>query len=125
MSQLQARLREDLGTALRARDRATAGVLRTALAAIANAEAQPVPVGTSPMSTSEGPIAGAALGVGAAEVARRELSEADVQAVVARERDERLATAVELAAHGREAAAEQLRHEAALLGHYLDDAVQR
>lgn len=119
MSHLQTRLREDLRTALRARDRATAGVLRTVLAAIANAEAQPAPVLVSEAGGGDGPIARAALGVGAAEVARKELTEDDVRTVVAAERDERLHAADELAAHGREVPAAQLRHEAALLDRYL------
>jgi len=89
MSELADRLRADLTTALRARDRARASVLRTVLGAIANAEAVPVPQGAPPLA--QGPIAGAALGLGAAEVPRRELTEDDVRAILVAERDDLLA----------------------------------
>ncbi|WP_243057080.1 GatB/YqeY domain-containing protein [Nocardioides sp. SR21] len=120
MPDLQARLREDLTTALRARDRVTAGVLRTALSAIANAEAQPAPADTPVSLRTEGVIAGAATGLGAADVARRELTAADVRTIVAGERDERLASAADLDARGAAEAAAALRTEAALLDQYLD-----
>lgn len=89
VSDLADRLRADLTTALRARDRASASVLRTVLGAIANAEAVPVPQAAPPVA--EGPIAGAVLGLGAAEVPRRELTEDDVRAIVRAERDDLLA----------------------------------
>ena len=58
MSDLHKRLRADLTDALRARDRESVRVLRTVLAAIANAEAQPA-ADLTPMSLrSEGVIAG-------------------------------------------------------------------
>lgn len=116
MSDLQDRLRGDLTAALRARDRVTAGVLRTALSAIANAEAVD---DTSVSPRSEGVIAGAAPGLGAADVARRELTAADVHSIVAGERDERLASAADLDARGASDAAAALRAEAALLEKYL------
>lgn len=116
---LQARLRQDLTAALRARDKDTARVLRTVLAAIANAEAQPDPDETPTSLRSDGAIAGAASGVGAADVARRELDEDEVRAIVAGERDERLVSAEDVAARGAVDAADALRAEAALLEPYL------
>ncbi|WP_377322501.1 hypothetical protein ACFJIY_23945 [Pimelobacter simplex] len=106
MSDLADRLRADLTTALRARDRTRASVLRTVLGAIANAEAVPVPQAAPPLA--EGVIAGAVVGLGAAEAPRRELREDDVRAIVVAERDD-------LLAHGMTA-------EAALLAEYLSVA---
>ncbi|GAA4368250.1 hypothetical protein [Nocardioides caricicola] len=120
MSNVEARVREDLAAALRARDKDTARVLRTVLSAIANAEAQP-DVDDTPLSLrSEGAIAGAVSGLGAADVARRELDPDAVRAVVAGERDERLTAADDLDARGAGDAAGALRAEAALLERYLE-----
>ncbi|WP_278255357.1 GatB/YqeY domain-containing protein [Nocardioides convexus] len=63
------RLRADLTAAMRRRDRAAVSTLRSVLATIANAEA--VPVADTPAAT-EGPVAGAVVGLGAAEAPRRE-----------------------------------------------------
>jgi uncharacterized protein YqeY len=113
-------LRDDLSAALRARDRDTVRVLRTVLSAVANAEAQPDHDATPLSLRSEGVIAGAADGVAAAEVARRDLGEQEVRAVVQAERAERLAAADDLAARGAVDAAEALRAEATLLERYVD-----
>lgn len=118
MTHLTTRLRADLSTAMRDRDRERAQLLRTVLSAIANAEAQPVdalPTGPA----AEGPVAGAAVGLGATEAARRELSADDVRAIVAAERDERLSAAEELQRRGAVDAADTLRAEAAALDTYL------
>jgi uncharacterized protein YqeY len=120
VSGLQNRLRDDLTAAMRARDRDTARVLRTLLSAIANAEAQPQPDQTPAGLRSDGVIAGAADGLGAAEVARRELAEQEIRAIVAAERDERLAAATDLAARGAPGPADALRTEASLLDRYLE-----
>jgi len=112
---LLARMRVDLTAAMRARDRTTTAVLRAALGAVANAEAvdPPAPV------TGEGPVAAARTGVGATDVPRRVLTDADVLAVVRAERDERLAAAAQLASAGSIDAAEELHGTAALLERYL------
>ena len=94
-------------------------MLRTVLAAVANAEAQPA--GHAPVPTTSGRIAGAADGLHAAEVDRRELNEDEVRAVVIEERDERLRAAEHLGERGIDEAAEALRREAGLLERYLDD----
>lgn len=120
MPDLGSRLRDDLTAALRARDRATVRVLRTVLAAIANAEAPP-DLDETPLSVrSTGPIAGAAQGLAASEVPRRELQPHEVRAIVAAERDERLGAAEDLATRGALDAADGLRAEAALLERYLE-----
>jgi uncharacterized protein YqeY len=113
------RLRQDLTAAMRERQRESVRVLRTALSAIANAEAQPNPDETPTSTRSSGPIAGAADGLGAAEVARRELDPSEIRAIVQAERDERLTAADGLAARGALDAADALRAEAALLDRYL------
>ena len=116
MTGLQARLRADLLTARKARDTTATAALRSTLAAIANAEALPV-ADSSP--AAEGPIAGAATGIGATEAVRRDLSEEDIRGIVSGERTERLTAATDLASHGAEDRAEQLRAEAELLAAYL------
>lgn len=110
------RLGGDLRAALRRRDRAAVGVLRSVLATIANAEA--VPVDDVRPRPTDGPIAGASAGLGATEAPRRVLSEEDVRALVAGERDELLAAAGQ-AAQAAPERAEQLRAGAALLDAYL------
>lgn len=118
MQDLQSRMRHDLTAAMRARDRESVRVLRTLLAAIANAEAQP-DADDAPMRVSDGAIAGAADGLAAAEVARRELDAGEVLAIVEAERDERLGAADDLAARGAPEAAASLRAEAAVVERYL------
>src|SRR5690349_181858 len=119
MQDLHVRLHDDLTAAIRARDGRTVRVLRSTLSAIANAEARTDLEETPTSLRSSGGIAGAAAGVGAAEAARRELTADDLLAIVAAERDDRLAAADDLAGRGAPEAAEDLRAEAELLAHYL------
>ncbi|GAA5021697.1 hypothetical protein GCM10023258_11300 [Terrabacter aeriphilus] len=79
-SPLRTALRSRLTTAMRARDREAVSVLRTAVAAIENAEA--VPVGEAPVPATSGDGAGAALGLGAGETRRRTLDDAAERSVV-------------------------------------------
>ncbi|HZE41383.1 MAG TPA: GatB/YqeY domain-containing protein [Stackebrandtia sp.] len=111
------RLRDDLKTAMKSRDRLAVSVLRSALAAIANAEA----VGVTETVASHGSehVAGAALGVGAAEAERRRLTEADIRGIVAAEVAERTTAADEYDKHDRPDDARKLRAEAEVLGRYL------
>lgn len=117
MTDLVETLRADLTAALKGRDRVAARVLRSTLSAIANAEAQPAQ--EIDASTGDGPIAGAASGLGAAEVERRALSAGDVVEIVAAERAERLESAARIEEAGGDASA--LRAELAVLDGYLDD----
>jgi uncharacterized protein len=118
---VQNSLRQALGAALRGRDLAAAAALRSALSAIGNAEAVAPPrAPESPAVKGDGEvdgahIAGAAAGLGAGEVPRRRLSEADAAAIVRAEIDERQAAAAdyERAGHGDRAA--RLRREAEVL----------
>ncbi len=116
MTGLQARLRADLLTARKARDTTATAVLRSTLAAIANAEALPV---AETALSMDGPIAGAAIGLGATEAARRNLSDEDIRSIISAEQSERRAAASDMESHGAAEKAEQLRAEAELLGAYL------
>lgn len=116
-SDLRGLLQSSLLPAMRARDTDTVAVVRSALAAIANAEAVPVE-STTPLA--EGPIAGAAVGLGATEAARRELSEDEVREVVERERQDRVRAAEQSEAGGLGEYAARLRTQAAVLGFLLE-----
>ena len=118
---LRDRLQVDLTSAMKSRDRLAMGALRSALGAIANAEA--LDVQHAPTSTG-GPIAGALSGVGVAEAPRRELSDDDVAAIVETEIAERRASADEYEHLGQAEDAGRLRAEADVLNSFLsvDDA---
>lgn len=87
---IEARLRTALRAAMRARDAVAVSALRSTLAALDNATAVPASGFLGPGSEH---VAGAAVGVGAAEAPRRELTEAEALAVVRAEIAERLAAA--------------------------------
>ncbi|GAA2163984.1 hypothetical protein FHX52_2187 [Humibacillus xanthopallidus] len=87
-STLRASLRSRLTLAMRQRDREAAAVLRSAIAAIENAEAVPSPDAEGargPSATSSARVAGAAVGVGATEAQRRFLDAAAERAIVVAE----------------------------------------
>lgn len=115
--ELRARLRADLTAAMKARERTAVSALRTALAAVDNAEAVRAPEGAV-TATSEH-VAGARQGVGSTEAARRELSAADLADLLRAQVDERREEAARYAALGRDGAAERLRAEADVLAVYL------
>ena len=92
-ARLKARLRADLTAAMKARDTLTTGTLRLALAAITTAE-----------------VAGAAA---------KELSDADVTAVLSKQVRQRAEAADAFAAAGRAELADKERAEAAVLTAYL------
>jgi uncharacterized protein YqeY len=118
-------MRRGLTAAMKARDKRAVAVLRSTLAAIDNAEAvdaAQAPSAGGGRPAGEGEIAGAVLGVGAAEVERRTLTAAEMEALVRREVAERQTAAPEYERAGQAAHAERLRAEARLLGAYLDGA---
>ena len=120
---LVAALRSALPDALRARDTEAASALRTALSAVANAEAVPGDASDASAATdaeASQHVAGAALGVGAAEVARHELTPDEVRSIVVAEVAERVAAAEVHDGGGQAAYAERLRREAAVLQRVLD-----
>ena len=99
---IEARLRDALRDALKTRDVVAAFALRSALGAIGNAGA--VPEGSG----------------GATEVARRQLSPADVREIVGAEISEREITAGQYEGAGHTDRAERLRHEAQILRAVLE-----
>ena len=118
---MRAELRKDLTAALKARDHVAIGALRSALAAIDNAEAVSV---DSPIDNPIGNthVAKAALGLGAAEVERRHLTEADVRAIIQNEIQERLLAAEQYNKLGRTDLVERLRDEVEVLNRYVESA---
>jgi uncharacterized protein len=116
---LRARLRAALRTAMKARERGTVTAIRSALAAIDNAEA--VDAAAAGLEQTEHVhIAGTVGGLGAGEVARARLTDVRVREIVAGEVAERRAAADEYDGHGQDERAAGLRAEAdalaALLG---------
>lgn len=116
---MRASLREGLKAALKARDRVAVTALRSALSAIDNAEAVPLDRPSGTVATSEH-VAGSAAGLGAAEAARRDLTDADLRSVVETEIQERSVAASEYERLGRDDLAERLRAEAQVLSPYLE-----
>ncbi|MFJ6022917.1 hypothetical protein ACIQFP_26535 [Nocardiopsis alba] len=113
----RARMRSDLVTAMRERRRETVSALRTALAALDNAEAAPAP--ETPNATTNEHIAGSRSGVGSTEAPRRVLSADRVRALLNEQIEERTIEADRYEAHGRHDAARRLRSEADALRPYL------
>ena len=114
---LRTRLQSALLPAMRAGDRDTVAVVRSALAALANAEAVAV---EPPGPLADGPIAGATTGVGSTEAPRRTLTPEEVRAVVERERQDRIRAAEESEAGGLGEYAARLRTQAAVLAFLLE-----
>jgi uncharacterized protein len=115
---LRQRLRGALPAAIKARDAAAVAALRSALAAIDNAEA--ADAAQAPPGAAHADLAGTVAGVGAAEVERRRLTEAQVVAIVRAEVADRQAAARDYEQAGHRRHAERLRAEAGILGAYLD-----
>lgn len=118
---MRANMRRELTAALKTRDRVTASALRSALAAIENAEALPADH-TAVRTVANEHIAGSVVGHGAAEVERRDLSDLEVRAIVETEVQERSAAATEYERIGRNDMAQRLRAEADVLSRYLSPA---
>ena len=114
---LRAALRRDLTAAMKARHPDEVAALRTAIAAIDNAEAVAAPE-AAPAATSAH-VAGARAGLGAAEAARRQLTGDELQAILRGQLAEYTREADRYADHGQAAAAERLRNQASLLSRYL------
>jgi uncharacterized protein YqeY len=108
-SQLKERLRADLEVAMRERKQDEVAVLRTLIAALDNAEAQPIEAFAERLRQRE------TIG----EVGRRELSAADLNEVLEAEARSRLAAAEDYERQGRPDDAARLRREADLIGRYL------
>lgn len=119
---IEDRLREALRDAMRARDTPAVTALRTALSALANAEA----VAVDPAAATGGAIGQAPVGAGATEAPRRELSEGERIAIVRAEAADCAAAAERLCGASGAAApstrAAELRNQAALLHQLADPA---
>jgi uncharacterized protein len=109
---VQVRLQQALARALRERDAEAMSALRSALGAIANAEAVHVPqrTGTEVM-----------LGVGSSEVPRRELTQDEIDGIVEAEIVERRRAAADLVGLGQDAHMERLVEQAKVLERVLRD----
>ena len=108
-----------IADAIKRRDRTALAAYRTALAAIDNAAA--VPVAARQRADA---IEQSAIGVGRTDASRRDLSEAEMIELVAREVQERHATADSLTGT-RPETAQQLRREADLLRALLDELAEK
>jgi hypothetical protein len=113
---LRARLRADLREAMKAQRRDEMAALRTLIAAIDNAESVEDP--SPPPQPSSEHVAGAVPGHGAADAARRSLSERDLQRVIEAELWERDAQAEKFTLLGRADDASRLRIEADVIARY-------
>lgn len=91
-------LRQRLTRALRERDKPISSAMRSAIAALENAEAVPASQGVVPATSSH--VAGAAVGVGATEAERLGLDEATESAILRAEVDGLLEAALEYEALG-------------------------
>ncbi|MEV1249288.1 GatB/YqeY domain-containing protein [Nonomuraea sp. NPDC050022] len=120
---MRANLRDDLKTALKARDRIAITALRSALAAIENAEAVPVDSPSPGGPEYNEHFAGSTAGLGTADVERRLLTEADLLSILEKEVRERSVAAQEYERLGRDDHAERLRAEAEVLSRYLEPTV--
>lgn len=109
-------MRADLGVAMKARNSRAISALRTAIAAIDNAESVDSTAEIAPASAH---IAGATIGLGTAEVPRRSLSPAQVHAILRAQIDDRSAEADRYETLGQIEAAEGLRGEAQIIAAYL------
>jgi hypothetical protein len=110
---------------MKERDTVAASGLRSALAAIANAEAVSLPAASTgqparPAAQSSPHFAGAVAGLGAAEVSRREVTEDEATAIAAAEAADRRAAARDYQAGGNADRAGRLRREAQAIESALD-----
>ena len=115
----RAALRRGLTAALKARDADALAALRTAIAAIDNAEAVPAPAANVPPATSAH-IAGASSGLGSAEAARQKLSASELRDILRDQVAEQTREADRYDALGQPDAAQRLRRQARTLAAYLD-----
>jgi len=122
---VRSRLQAALRTAMKERDTVASSALRSALSAIANAEAVSLPAASSgpparSAAQSSPHFAGAVAGLGAAEVSRREVTEDEAAAIAATEAADRRAAARDYQAAGHADHADRLRREAQAIEAALD-----
>ena len=112
---LRDRLRAALPPAMKARDKTAVAALRSALAALDNAET----VETDDRATKGQAIEQVALGAGTTELGRRVLTEPEMTALIRHEVAERESAAADYESAGRGDRATQLRAEADVLAAHL------
>ncbi|MDR0416444.1 MAG: hypothetical protein LBH76_03855 [Propionibacteriaceae bacterium] len=112
-------IRAQLTSAVRAKDAPAIAAWRSLLSRLDNACAVPAPPAAEPTAASEH-IAGAVAGVGAAEAPRRDLSAAEIEAIVAAEAASRSEAADWLDQAGRDRESTAARYQAKLLTRYHD-----
>lgn len=115
---LRVRMRIDLTAAMKARQPQVVAALRSALAALDNAEAVAAPESSSAVATH---VAGAAAGVGATEEARRDLSWTQVQSVLTAQIEEYTEAADYCDGSSQPDSSAELRTRAAALAPYRDE----
>jgi uncharacterized protein YqeY len=113
------RLRHDLTAALKARDRTAVSALRSAIAALDNAEAVEIGDQQTASAATSPHIAGASAGAGSADVPRRALADDEIKAIVTDQIEERRQAAREYDELGQTDAAQRLTAEADVLTRYL------
>lgn len=116
--ELRAALRKDLTTAMKARASHIVTALRTAIAAIDNAEA--VEATHTPGTATSEHFAGAHVGLGVTEVDRRHLGIEEIRDILRTQITERDDEAARYETLGQSDAAARLRLEADALRRYLD-----
>ena len=114
---LRAALRQGLTTALKARDTEALAALRTAIAAIDNAEAIATTDTHRPVTSAD--IAGASSGVGSTEAVRQSLSIGQLRDIVRGQITEYAREADRYDALGQPDAAHRLRHRARILAAHV------
>jgi hypothetical protein len=119
-SGLQRALRDGLRQAMKAKDRVALAAFRSAMAAVENAATVDGPTVATDVVDDAG-IAGSVAGVGAGEVARRELTEADVERIVRSEIADRRDAAPDYERAGQVDRARRLHDEADALAALLAD----
>lgn len=113
------RLSNDLRSAVRAHDVIRVAALRCAMAALDNATAVPETTNDQGPAASSEYVAGTAVGLGATEVERRDVSDTEVRRLLQEQIDERSSAADEYVTLGRHDRADRLRAEGEVLRQYL------
>lgn len=114
---LRVTLRHGLTKALKARDAEALAALRTAIAAIDNAEAIATTDTRRPVTSAD--IAGASSGVGSTEAVRQSLSRSQLRDIVREQITEYAREADRYDALGQPEAAHRLRHRARILADHV------
>lgn len=114
---LPSTLLADLTAALKRRDHVTVSTLRSAIAALDNAEAVAAP--PAPGGLASAHVAGAQAGVASTDAPRRAMSDGQARAVLQAQVDEAAAAAAAVEAHGQPERAPRLRREAQMLQQYV------